>query len=102
MGSKLLYKSERIAPSLSRCMPFLFEPVQDDPKTGGPDDRTRRFIVKVALWDMSYQDMRWAGCGVVGEYPLVPSVDLVLELWEFDSELEALEFMREWWVNHQV
>lgn len=72
-------------------MPFLFA------VTDG-ENNFKRFIVKVASCDYIHYDTTWMDDkDLPGGYALVPDVDIAHEKHFFDSESEALTFIRDWW-----
>jgi len=56
-----------------------------------------RFIVYISSIVYTYQDMRWANDPRIGDRPLVPSLDLADEDYEFDNEEDAFNFVKSWW-----
>lgn len=56
-----------------------------------------KFIVYIGLFDYKYGDMEWACDEKIGKSPLVPDLDLVKEEYEFNTQVEALSFIRDWW-----
>lgn len=55
-------------------------------------------IVKIALWDLSSYDHKWWGKEEMGElYVSIPDVDVTIEQHEFNTELEAINFVKKWW-----
>jgi hypothetical protein len=42
-------------------------------------------------------DSRWMGDSDLGDYCLVPDVDISQEEYIFKTEEEALDFIKEWW-----
>lgn len=58
-----------------------------------------KWIVYMAEWDYKTQNCVWMMDRDIGNYPLVPSVDLVCAEWAFKIEKEALQKMRELWAS---
>lgn len=82
-------------------LPFLFMVDMGEGK--------QHFIVKVAsCFDYKCYDATWMDCqdlpttpkGLDGGGPVyIPDVDLCDSSHKFDTEAEALEFMRDWWLG---
>lgn len=90
-------------------LPFLFRVCRKDPNCNrdqisewhqgdaplhGPD----RFIVYIGPFVYVYYDSIWAEDGRIGERPLVLDIDIIEESHEFESETEALAFIKAWWI----
>jgi hypothetical protein len=86
-----------------RLYPFLFKPTEKVMKNGIIDDEpTGKVIVKIALWDMKFYNAEWMHDPQVGKLPLVPDVDLTIEMQTFDSEEDAMKFIMEWWIKQHL
>ena len=88
-------------------MPFLFKlPMIEDAarygmKVSNPYGR-EVFIVKVAAFDYKEYDSSWMHDSSVGNACLAPDVDMTYEQHTFNTEEEALKWIREWWKEEDV
>lgn len=67
-------------------MPFLFR-----------SQLNGTYVVVVASWDYVETDFSWADDHALGNYPLVPDVDIAHEHHTFGTEEAALAFIKGWW-----
>ena len=74
--------------------PFLFQAMQGE--------RTGKSVVLIAHFDMIHYHAAWMADPDVGNYPLVPDVDIVEERHIFDTQEEAIKFIMEWWVKRAM
>jgi len=82
---KIVYEREGVIPD--QAIPFLF-------LVGG-----NKWIVALADFDYTPDDARWMNDKIIGECPLVLSVDVAYKEWECSSENEALCLVAELWAN---
>ena len=69
--------------------PFLFRKDEKD---------ISKFYVKIAEpFDYVYYKSGWMDDSELGKTCLIPDVDICVEKHVFDSEEDAIEFIREWW-----
>lgn len=94
----LLYKSEKEFPD-NVLMPFLYVPTKGAEGLGSPQ-KIGHAIVVIGFWDLAIQTDVWED--FVGHYPLAPEVDVIAEAHQFETELEALQFMKEWWSKAKI
>jgi len=67
------------------------------------NQRTGKFHVKVAKsFDYTYAYTSWMHDADLPEETLRPDVDLEDSSHTFESENEALCFIKNWWANHEV
>lgn len=74
-------------------LPFLFRV---------PTDGIQKeyFIVKIAVFDyVSYNSSWMCDPNLPPQNTLVPDVDMTEDKHQFDSEVDAIKFIREWWWN---
>ena len=92
---KVLYESENLK---GRCaplvMPFYFASYNQG---SGDPPVVSRYFVKISSWDMTHYDTSWMDCEHLPKACLVPDVDITFGFYEFDSENEALLFIKNWW-----
>jgi len=75
-------------------LPFLFNVYHD----AGTYKMYAYTVVKVAYWDMAEYDSAWMlDEALPPGQVLVPSVNVTEESFQFDSEKEALDWIKDWW-----
>jgi hypothetical protein len=62
-----------------------------------------KWVVSIASpFSYSPSNESWQADLVIGDNPLVPSMDMVGEQQEFLSEQEAMEFIQAWWAKQNI
>lgn len=79
-------------------MPFMYR-LMDKNEYDFPF-ATDRWVVVVGMWSYSAEDTRWMKDEIIGDGALVPAIDIVEENHYFDSEEDAVNFIKNWWVNN--
>lgn len=60
------------------------------------------FYIKIAsCFDYVSYDSSWMDDSTLGEHCLVPDVDICESMHEFNSEEEAIAFIRNWWRSNE-
>lgn len=85
------------------AMPFLYRipSVNDLDDTLGVMDykqvEQEEFHVKIASIDYRTHDTTWMKDKELGNTVLVPDIDRTLAHYVFDTQQEAMDFIRDWW-----
>ncbi len=80
--------------------PFLFYVPEKDDQSVLTDHLVADkayWVVKLAQFDYTSYASKWMCDDQLGDYCLVPDVDITETSVRFDSESEALEFIGNWW-----
>ena len=77
--------------------PFMFVPI--DEVAGKP---TGKVWIVIAHYSMSFYSSAWMVDEELGNDCVVPDVDLIEEKHSFDTELEGLRFIKEWWARQNI
>ena len=74
-------------------MPFLYNVYKDY------DHREYHYsIVKIAIWSLVHAKTNWMNDDELpSDFTLSPDVSLEVESHRFNSEQEAVEFIKNWW-----
>lgn len=64
-----------------------------------PNRPAKTVVVVIASYDLTFADTAWMNDNVIGHDPLTPTPDLIKEKHFFNSESEALAFIKSWWTN---
>lgn len=90
-------------PSKHNILPFIFQPVDEnlisDETIDENGKRSSKTVVLIAYFDCLVYDAAWMDDERIGKQALVPDVDFVISHREFNSEREAIDFVRSWWVS---
>lgn len=58
---------------------------------------SKQYVVSVATITWVFSNTKWMADPLIGNEPLVPSIDLVTEQYVFDTEADALSKVKELW-----
>lgn len=88
----------------STALPFIIARLTDDSQFHF-ETTTGRAVIKdwvviIAKNDLTTYDCRWMCNPVLGNYCLVPDIDITESEHIFGTFEEAREFIKEWWKNN--
>ena len=91
-------------PSEFGVLPFIHYPSNDENTEASILPPDGKIVVTIALHDAMPVNMSWADDSVIGKFPYVPGIDILVDEPEkcqfmFNSEIEAVRFVRNWWAT---
>lgn len=66
------------------------------------EDRSKFFVVISKHFDYEYYNSEWLSDEEIGDSCCIPSASLEESKHKFSTEREALMFIKNWWMNHEI